>query len=164
MKVIVVELLGDDDPVLFSPGSRLAIHLARLPSLADWRAAAEPLGVSFELVSGDALGSGSHSVTAEDAVSRVTLTLEISPFTDYPADEVNSAAELVVYEKTRWAVHIRPPSDAPDLLPTALGISLAASGEGVCYHADMDRAVFGTDVRAMLDDLRSYSESLDHSD
>lgn len=153
--------MTDDDPSLFSPGSRLVIHLVRLPSVAEWRAAAEPLGVSFELEAGTAVEPGTHTITVCQAALEVRLELQIAPSSDYPSDEADSAEELAIYRKARWEVRIHPPTGTPDRLPSALAVSLAAAGDGICYHSGLDRAVFGSDARTMLAELAWHSDHID---
>jgi hypothetical protein len=133
------------------------VHLAHLPSPDAWREEAQRLGVSFE---GEApvLRSGARSIEARDGVSRVRLSLDVAPAlgTDWRL-EVDDEAELALLRKTQWIVEVSLPDDAPDRLPTALAVSLAAAGEGVCYHAGLDRSVFGADAAAMMAKLASYA-------
>lgn len=152
--------MSDDDPILFCEGSRLAVHLARLPSISAWRNEAARVGVSLEMEA--ALEAGLHSITARDRVSHVTLDLEISPCRSEDVElEADSEAERAVCRRTRWAVHIRPSRQTPDRLPTALAVSLAAAGAGVCCHSALDRAVFGGDTPAMMAELCAYAEQID---
>jgi hypothetical protein len=131
-------------------GSRLVVHVVDLPSPDTWRAEAERLGVRFE-PDAPRLRAGLQSVSVRDVASHATLSLavESSADVDWTA-EVDDATELAALQRTRWSVHIALPQEMPDRLPSALAVSLAAAGDGVCYHAGMDRSVFGADARSMM--------------